>query len=388
MIRGLLFASSGLRQRGGLLVSALLLATPTVTFTATPAAPGSVCIETAQDCGRVPSAGKKWHPGHYMQVMRGTADAVQSTRFRYYDQIASNTNITGVGVFFRWAQLEAARGDYSAGIALVRAELNKLKGLAAPKRLAIRIRDEAWGETCPGSGTFPAYLQSAGKLFTTKSQCIWKRWDPEAMGWFINMLNAYAAQFDREAYVEIISPFHETSIGWGGSTRPAGYSDAALDQQYRRLANALAASWKRTNIWIPSNHGLNETMMAGYVAHLSSLSIGTGNPDTCPTCNMSIDGIVRGVIGGHDYRGEIFNSMSVEASELGYDSVGPDGGFTAQQIFDYANGTQRVNHLFWDRNVSTGTTQQRWDTGILPLINSRPLTNTSCPKSYSSGCAR
>lgn len=349
-----------------------------------PAAPTRLCIDTDCPPDASSSAAIKWHPGHYMQVRRDDPDTIQATRFKYYDQIASNANIEGVGVFFRWSQLEGpTRGDYKSGLALVRAEIDKLKGLPAPKRIAIRIMEQYYGgELANSSKFFPAYLTQAGKLVQTDSRVTWKRWDPEAMGWFIDMTNAYAAAFNDDPYVEIISPFHETAIGWGSTPKTSDYSETALDTQMRRLASALKKAWTKTNVWIPTNWGLNGSRMEGYISYLSSIGVGAGNPDVCPSCNMDLDLILRGAIGGVDYRGQIPNMFSVECSELGYDSVGPVGGFTATEIYSYMNETQRGHYLFWDRNVVVGTAEQRWETGILPVINSKPLKSVACPSSY------
>src|SRR5210317_1087157 len=38
----------------------------------------------------------KWHPGHYMQLLRNGLNQKQSNRFREYDLIANNNNFVGV----------------------------------------------------------------------------------------------------------------------------------------------------------------------------------------------------------------------------------------------------------------------------------------------------
>jgi hypothetical protein len=359
------------------------LAVSSVAWTQAPKAPPTLCID--DQCVTTPElpavTSKKWHPGHYMQVMRGNTDAFnQSLRFSYYDAIGSNPNIAGVGVFYRWSQLEGARGDYAAGMALIRAEVAKLKSLPKPKRLAIRVMERHYSGVCPAIHYFPPYLEGAGKTFTTGisvKSCQWKRWDAEAMGWFIAMLEAYGKAFDGDPYVTLISPFHETSIAWGGSAPLAGFTEDVLDREMRRLALALKNAWPKTNVWIPTNWGLSGTRLERHIEYLASIAVGAGNPDVCPSCKMEIDLIMN------RFTAPIPRMMSVEASEMGYNSVGPAGGFTAQQIQDYATDNQRTNYLFWDRNLGVGTTEQRWDTGILPVINSQPLKHLSCPLVYS-----
>src|SRR5690606_17160334 len=107
----------------------------------------------------------KWNPGHYMQVLRGSAESDQSARFPHYDAISHNTDIEGVSVWYRWSELEPVPGDYSAGIQLIRKEIDYLKNLAVPKRIVIQVLDAAYGSKCPARSYFPSYLDSRGALF-------------------------------------------------------------------------------------------------------------------------------------------------------------------------------------------------------------------------------
>lgn len=336
------------------------------------------------------AAQKKWHPGHYMSTLR--SENTQSTRFTKYDSIDASTNVKGSAVFFRWSQLEGAttgqRGDYTAGITLVRSEINKLKSATVPKRLILVFFEQVPSGTCPASAYFPAYLNTAGKLVQTSNKCLWKRWDSEAMGWFIDMVNAYAAAFDDEPYVEIARPFQETTISWGTTTPSADFSEAAYDAQLRRLALAMSTAWKKTNVWIPLNWGVSTTRLQGLISYFSSIGVGTGNPDICPSCGQTVDLIAIGTSGGHDYRGEMPLMMHVEVSELGYNAVGPNGGFTSSQIFTYADGTQRSNYIIWDYNTITGNANQQWNgaSGELATINANPVSHTTCPSIYTQGC--
>lgn len=333
----------------------------------------------------------KWHPGHYMQVLRGSADSEQAARFPYYDGIAQNRDIEGVSVWFRWSQLEKARGDYSAGIELIRTELDYLKSLAVPKRLVIQVLDAAYGSTCPARDYFPSYLDSNGGLFQTQNQCVWRRWDTKTMGHFIDLMAALGKAFDGDPYVEMIVPFHETAIGWNKTPFPGDYSESKLDEQYRRLAGAMREAWPTTIVRFPTNWGLNGGRMEKFVAHLGSIGAGAGNPDTCPSCGMAIDSMLTGEIGGQDYRGVIPIVMGVEVSELGYDSVGPSGGFTVQQIYDYAHDDKGSTHILWDRNVVVGKSGsdpksgQRWD-AMLKLISAQPVEHVACPSAFEQGC--
>ncbi|MBN1237037.1 MAG: hypothetical protein JXB36_00975 [Gammaproteobacteria bacterium] len=366
---------------------------------AEPRPPGQFCA-ASEGCARAAeepkteaaaASARKWHPGHYMQVLRGSVDSQQAARFPYYDAIGNNPDIEGVSVWFRWSQLEPRRGDYAAGIQLIRAELDKLKSLPVPKRLVIQVLDAAYGSDCPASDYFPSYLSSNGSLFQTMNQCVWRRWDATTMGYFIDLMAALGDAFDGDPYVEMISPFHETAIGWNKTPFPSDFSDAALETQYRRLADAMSGAWPTTIVRFPTNWGMNESIMSDFVSHLESLGAGAGNPDICPSCDMAIDSILSGDIGGRDYRGVIPIVMGVEVSELGYDSVGPDGGFTVQEIYDYAHDAKRSTHILWDRNVVIGNSSsdprygQQWP-AMLNLFSTQPIEHTDCPRSFADGC--
>lgn len=368
-----------------------------VARTAEPMPPSTVCIDqsncvstTSSSAATTSSAtndGVKWHPGHYMQELPGSAEAVQTTRFQHYDLISSNKNVVGVAVNFRWKMLEGnTRGDYAAGIALVRAEINKLKSLAVPKRLFMRIHDIGYNAEYPATGYFPTYLQSACLVQTGPNpvRTVWRRWNSTCMGYYIGMLQAIAKEFDNEPFFEGLYVFGETAPNFGDTT-PSDYTPEANDAQFRRLALAAKNMFPRSNVIVPLNYHNSTSATNSLMAYMHSIGVGTGNPDACPDCNMWGDRTLQGINGGVDYRGKIPVLWSVEASEMGYDSVGRDGGYTAQEIYNYVNGKLKASHIFWHRNMSVGTSEQRWDTGILPLINANPKpTNTACPLVYSS----
>ena len=327
-------------------------------------------------------SGKKWHPGHYMQILRSNSQTVQSVRFGYYDLIASETALQGVVVPFRWAQLEGAKGDYSAGITLVQSEIDYLKALTVPKRLIIRINDHAFGESF--ENTFPAYMNTEGMLYDQGFAIAWKRWNSTAMGYFIDMWEAYATEFDDEPYLESIYLYRETATG---GVNPPDYSGSGYVTQTERLVTAGAAAFTKTNVIMPVNFFVSTGATDDMFVHMESEQVGTGNPDTCklPDCNMWGDNTLRGDSGGVDYRGVIPVQYSVETSEIGGGQIGPAGGYTPQEIYDYWTVLQ-VSHGFWDRNEFAGTSEQRWPTGILPFIQANPnLVHEGAPSIYTQG---
>ena len=360
---------------------------------------------TTTACSSESPQSKKWHPGHYMQILRADYHTDQSRRFSYYDSIASNPDIEGVSVFFRWSQLETEPGNYSAGISLIRSEVTKLQNLAVPKRLIINMLDRPYGSSCSDYliPYYPIYIieNASTHLYEAGGGCIWKRWNANTMDRYIALMTALGTELDDEPMIEMVSVFHETALNWGGEGTAPDFSEQKLAIEMQRLAEAMRIAWPSTVVRFPTNWGLNGTRLADFIGYLASIGLGAGNPDTCPsvresdgaTCGQPADKIMRGEIGDKDYRGEMPHVMGVEASELGLNSVGPYGGFTVQEIFNYANDQQRSTHILWDRNTFGGvdhsdpTIGQRWD-AMLNLFQSHPVSETDCPKSILSqgGC--
>jgi hypothetical protein len=109
---------------------------------------------------------------------------------------------------------------------------------------------------------------------------------------------------------------------------------------------------------------------ADFVRSMHDMNVGIGGPDVFPPPHNSTTGerVYRGEIGGTDYRGKMLAGFAVQVGELG----GGDGLFTPQQLYDHCAITNKCRYMFWIRNTTTGGTEQRWDTGILPFIRDNP----------------
>jgi hypothetical protein len=382
-----------------------------------PKPPTGICTNRTADCGLVasPRTGEvsssgptasgsaiKWHPGHYMLPFFGESwKSKQSARFSHYDEIAGDAEVEGAALYVMWKELEAKQGDYAAGIAYLKSELDYLKKLSVPKRLWVRMSPQSYGgdpaAICTTSGAYyPNYIIDMGGCARSSRQTVAALWKPEVADAYIGLIKALAAAFDGEPYFEGITLLRETAMG---GSLDQGFSWDAYDQQVRRIASAARAAFKRTNVVMNVNFMGSQSRVNDFIAYMRSIGVGVGGPDVAPKCLDSdcktyadpqeilayntVNGNSTG--GGNKLGGIVPIAYSVEASELGYDSVGQKGGYTPAQIFDFANGYLEATHLFWVRNTSTGTTQQRWQTGILPLIDTKSLSHAACPKMYS-GC--
>ena len=319
-----------------------------------------------------------------------------SSRKALYDDpaFAKNSNIKGVAWTFPWSMLEGpTQGDYSAGFALIDNEIRYLKSLPAPKRFILKIVDYAWDTPCP-SVMVPAYVSNNGWVMNMPSGstplCKVKHWDANMQTAFNALIAAYGARYDSEPYFEGFIPHEESSIAIPAGS---GGSDAAWMTQTKRMVDQLASSFPTTNVllavnWVPG--GLTRTQEL--MAYMKSKGVGQFSVDSCRIgdswCDSGIwgDQVFLGVSGGIDYRGSIPSWSGAETSEMGYDSVGPAGGYTAAQLAAWANGTLRASHIIWDYNEFVGTSLQRWSTGMLPYINQNPTpTYRACPSVYVGG---
>jgi hypothetical protein len=249
------------------------------------------------------------------------------------------------------------------------------------------VYDEGYSSTL--ATIFPTYLTTelaadgGAKAFNEGSHQYWARWDAAATDDFIRLIQHFGNLLDSEPDVEMFRAGVETSIG---GDRYATAGETAYRTQLQRQGAAIRTYWPTTLGWLPFNWEPYSSMGTS-MATASAQGVGFGAPDTVPVVGdpnyQRSDLFILGELGGHDYRNEIPIIKGAEDSEMGVGSVGAAGGYTAQQIFDYCNDTLRASHIFWPRNVSFGTNDQRWydsgttnPGGILDVIASETFTYT------------
>lgn len=372
--------------------------------------PKPPCFPGADDCGAasppVPSTGAtKWHPGHYIQLLRGSK--VQSDRFNIYSANQNNSDVEGFVAWYRWPQIEASQGDYSAGIALIQAELDYLARLNTTKRLIIAFKNKDYGGACPSSDHFPAYVQSAGLTVTINNSCNLRMWDATAQGYYIAMLKALGDAFDSHPLVEALVLTQESAHGFGKTTPPAGFSAADAEIQFQRTITEVKPSWPTTNVTFSVNW--EPFAPSGAMARTFAILANTpgmmfGSPDSWPAPqgglgppgDQAMKGeTANGFSDGTDYRGVIGSMPGVEASTLGGDFLTPPvGGYTINEVFDNMHNTLGGSHLRWDYNIPAydyGSKDSDPAVGqgiaaMRTLWSTTPVTNTACPTAYKTGC--
>lgn len=347
----------------------------------------------------------KWHPGHYLMWTMGTSDpSTQAYRFNGYDDIATDTAIVGAVLFVNWKTIEPSQEAYDWSV--IHEELDKLQGLAVPKRLVVRMSPQYYGgdpagACAPGSSAyFPDYIIAQDGCAQTDHQAIAAFWKEEITSHYIRVMLAFAAEFDAEPCFENIVLNRETAFG---QPRPPDYTASAYVAQLQRLATEVKAGWTRTNVtmninWVDDGQQATNSL----VAFMRSIGVGAGGPDVAPTCINDdcsqgfapIQGIWaynsyigNATGGGTPIAGIVPLSMSIEGSELGLDSVGQPGGYTPDELFEFCESLLGCSSMYWVRNVWWGTAEQQWETGILPFVQAHPgLSNSDCPSTYAPGC--
>lgn len=351
-----------------------------------PAAPRAVCIEGASDCGRVASpvatSRYKWHPGHYQ-----TTVSIGQTGIPYLSELADESHVLGIQQRYWWAQLEPRKGVYD--FSLIESHLALLKPMG--KRLVIQVMDRSWSGTS-AAGVLPAYLGSEpafkGGWYVKPNDMgvVAQLWEPAVMDRLIALYAALGARFDREVYVEAIMAEETTPAVSPGPPAPASYTRATLATQLKRLASAVRRAWPTTNVFLPTNFLAGE--LEGIVAHCATQQVGVGGSDVMPPPHKGAEGdrIIRGELGGVDYRDRLPIGYGVQTPSL----CGKEGCWLPSELMDYAYGTLGATHVFWVRfgtQKDTATAKYSWAQGILPTIRARKgRTNAACPAAYAGAC--
>ena len=318
----------------------------------------------------------KWHPGHYLRLNAGGS---QAEHFRHIEEISRVPSIEGVELQVNWYGLERAKGDYN--FSRIDAYLAKLRSLGTNKRLVVFIMDRRFGGTSR-VGIVPDYLLNdpiykGGVVQQSEPGFVARLWETPVMDRYIALYRALGNRYDDEPLLEGFRTAETVLTLRYKSTWPAGYSPETLLQQYIRFAQTARDTMPRTTVFLGTNYVGTDSQMGRLIQALRDNQMGAGGPGVLPNKLTEGQRVWTGVTGA-DYRGGLPIGTAVEANSLG----GSKGDYTPRQIADHAYRTLGVTHLFWIRNVWTGTAAQQWSQGILPLLKTDPPLRTACPTNY------
>jgi hypothetical protein len=225
-----------------------------VAATTTPKPPSTICVGANCVSAPVVAGNIKWHPGHYVWMSGpGFPANVQASTYALLDSTAKDTNLAGIQVMFKWADLEGAKaGDYSAGFAMVDALLAKMASEPNPKHLMISVTERSFG-TASGAapvGLLPQYIINmpngdvvapAGATWAGALNAIARLDNPAVIDRLIALAQAYGARYNSNPLVEMYGPMGESAISGN-----AGINASAFVTQMERLYAATAAAWPNT----------------------------------------------------------------------------------------------------------------------------------------------
>jgi hypothetical protein len=355
------------------LASALMISASGFAQT-TPEAP-TLCIDDAP-C-QVSGSQVKWHPGHYLDTdsIERPGDDPKNISLSVLTSIA-NTPFKGALVRYGWTTLEPTKDAYD--FSRIRAHRDALAGIG--KRLIVQVQDR----TFSGDGPPPAYITPAYILRDPLYEGGWaprgsgtgaapKLWLAPVMDRQIALQAALARAFDSDPWIEMVS-FEETSLF---NAPPPGYSKTAMATQYRRLADAMNASWSSTNACILTNFFHAPSDLRDLIDYFISRDICVGGPDVRPDNIIDGSEILSGQFDGRDRRDQAAIIFHNEWRSL-------DGTWSLEQLQDYQFDTNKAHYTTWSKKESTpGLT---YSGHIRPwVINTRPATRATCPTSYD-GC--
>jgi hypothetical protein len=316
--------------------------------------------------------GVKWHPGHYAMLLTNESASQHLARI---NELGDEPSIAGFMIRINWATLETSKGVYN--FSEIDSYLKRIKAQPTKKRLVLVVMERRFGGTS-ASGIVPNYLTTEstyhGGLIKTKIGYAARLWEKPVMDRLIELYQAIGARYDNDMYFEGVSS-EESTLSL--TSTPTGYSSAALAAQWTRLAVYTRKAMPQSNVFIMTNWigstAAMETLTQSLVAPRAAVSSSNLIPSS-----MNLGQQVWTGVYGADYRGRLAIGNAVETSELG----GKNGNYSPKQLNDFAYNTLRTNYVFWIYNTWEGASYQRWSTGILPFLRTKPPIRTTCPSNY------
>lgn len=366
-------------------VMALFL--PITAMAATPLPPPTVCIgDTVCTSSPDPdptngSGAVRWQPGHYLRfgISESEASVLQGL-----DSIRDEPAVVGIKIYRLWRKIETSEGVYDWSF------LDSVVARAAShgKYVIVRLQDRAFGTTDPAQAV-PSYLSSYRLTWsrTTPSPAAGAAlWRSQAMDHNIRVLKAIAKRYGDNPYFLGLSGAESVyGPNIGGDFSGQGVVNQEIRRMHEIRAYAPQLLWSWGTSWI-NDDGASRSLMQQFFAAAredqgvilnggpDALVDGSGSSGTSDGYDVTI-----GRIGGIDHRGKYFIGGNTDIDDW-------LRGATPSTVHNKLVGTGGARIMIWLRNETTGNSQQRWSTGILPFIRNHPITDMRCPAAISGGC--
>jgi len=393
----------------------------------------ATCVTTPSVSGAAPGqrslAAIKWNPGHYMasdsiMYTSATLASVQAEM----DDINGYDNIVGYRVFITWGALEPSQGNYD--FSLLDAILNRLQThYNKPKHLVVVVLPGPFGSRMHSgdASVIPQYLQSNsayGPSPVAGSYGWWGRnsggastgsyaaalYRPAVMDRYIALVQALGAHYDNEPYFEGLM-FQEDAWMVDLWTGAPDYSDTTFVNQLQRLLTAATIAFPHTSVIMENTWTANSSNTQNLELWMVNNRIAPGTADTVGQTAFNMGYASNGLNWGlQAYMGLTQNGSSYRGGDLrpraramldiepqdiagdAYANYGAPEGYQPSDIINALNLTYQASHAFWTHffgsedvfgggTVSSVASWAIWK-NLAPVIDAKPLTNTSYPANY------
>lgn len=226
----------------------------------------------------------KWNPGTYVRTNKQAYSEIQSERLAEITTVFNDvgSNIKGFAYAAPWGDCERTKGDYSAGDALIDAELARCQSHGY--RLILQTKTRKFGgSTVPSypqsnQRATPDYLiQEGGHVFVCsdgggEGAALHQSYVMDRLLLWIAHLGA---RYDGNPWIEGFV-FGETSYNMSADT--ANWSEANYVAQLNRLCDALRTYWPHTWCSVGINYFWGRSQTATYTTR----NINAGNAMAVP----------------------------------------------------------------------------------------------------------
>lgn len=358
----------------------------------------SVVVSATTQSGSA-QTGVRFNPGHWVgmhQVSSGfrygsSQLLVEDPRIAELRQIPQ---VVGVKFMKYWRYWEGpTQGDYTRAFTMIDHYLDELTKnpttSSQPKRLIMDLLPTVFSSTL--SNIFPEYYFDSGLYEETTDGYVADVWNAATMDKIIALMRAVTDRYASNPYFEGIAS-QETALLF--NTTPSSYSTTKWYTQFKRMIVEYRANAPTCAFFPALNYLGTNAQMTDLIQTCITQKAVPGGPDTFGRVwvenghrRLQADSMYRnesynGSSSGTDFRGQVSWKNEIQNPEIGgnfndeQDGYGP---FSAVELIDTINNINQAHYAIWEYNTTYGGAAQKWSTGMLPLIQSTPISHTTNP---------
>lgn len=304
-------------------------------------------------------AARKYHPGHYVALMRGQdSQSVMTASLK--------PGVVGVMKRYTWRSLEPTQGNYD--FSEVKADLAWAQ--AYGMKLIVMIEDKTFSLERPT----PAYLDKLTPRNRAGGYTV-VRWNPTVVSRMNALLKALG-RFDSHLAFEGVA-LQETAPGFEDAVlRANGYTPEKYRDAYISIlstgANAMPTS---RMFWFMNFFPKNQDYIGAVANAVASKGVIMGGPDVLPD-NKALQQRTYPFYTQFRYKMPLF----AQVESMCYDAPHETSGYstkywTMPELFRYARDKLHVDYMIWVRIPKPPSAGAYDWTDALPVIESNPSFN-------------